>query len=71
MTTGNWIALLGIAATVVVALLVSRLQRKQMQQIELFRLNPSVGVVPPRHPITLFLAKYWVAIIDLGMPYSI
>jgi hypothetical protein len=44
MTAGNWVAIAALFVTVVVTLLVSYQQRKQMRQIEAFRVDPAVGL---------------------------
>jgi len=37
-----------------------------MRQNELFRLDPSVRLVPPPHPLRLFLRKYTLVILNIG-----
>ena len=51
-----------------VALLVGYWHRKQMRQLELHRLDPSVGVLPPPSPPVAFFKRYWVLIVGIGMP---
>jgi len=58
MSAGSWIALAGILTSAIIALVVAHLHRKQMRQIEAYRSNPEVGLVPPPHPIVKFLKRY-------------
>jgi hypothetical protein len=50
----------GIAAAVAVPLIVNYQNRKQARQIELFRKDPSVGLIPPPHPLWVFLGRNWM-----------
>jgi hypothetical protein len=62
--------LISIATLVVgtiVTLSVAALQRKQQRQIELHRSDPTVPLVPPAHPITQFLKKRGVFIINISV----
>jgi hypothetical protein len=54
-------------ATLVVTLIVAAMHRKQMRQIELHRVDPTVPLVPPAHPITQSLKKRVVFIINIGV----
>jgi hypothetical protein len=38
-----------------------------MRQVELYRQNPAVGLLPPPHPLTLFLREYKLVILDTGI----
>ncbi len=71
MTLANWIAVAGIAVAVVVPLVVAYLHRRQMRQIEAFRIEPSAGLLPPPHPVSLFLKRYgtllWVEVWSIAM----
>lgn len=71
MPVAAWIALLGIVVGTVVTLSVAYMQRKQMRQAELHRVDPSVSLVPPPHPITHFIKGYWYFLVfggfDLAM----
>lgn len=58
MSAANWITLFGIIVAAVVALAVAFMHRKQMRQIELYRADPTVPLVPPLHPVTRFLKSY-------------
>jgi hypothetical protein len=40
------------------ALTVGHLHRKQMRQLELFRADPAVGLVPPPNPVVKFFKTY-------------
>jgi len=52
-------------ASVIVALSVAAMQRKQMRQIELHRVNPTVPLVPPPHPVTQFFKVYGAPIFSI------
>ena len=43
------------------------LQRKQMRQNELFRADPSVGLIPPPHPIKLFLWEHRTSVLNVAV----
>ena len=62
MTAGNWVAIAALFVTVVFTLLVSYQQRKQMRQIEAFRVDPAVGLKPPLHPFVRFSKNYGASI---------
>jgi hypothetical protein len=49
----------GVVVAAAVALVVNYQNRKQARQIELFRNDPSVGLMPPPHPWVAFLKKNW------------
>ena len=51
------LTLAGVLIPSAVALVVAYLHRKQMRQVEAFRLDPSVGLVPPPSTITRFLKQ--------------
>ncbi len=67
MATTLWISLVVGVMAFVGNLVSGYLQRKQMRQLELYRQDPSVGLVPPPHPFTLFLQKYKLAICNTGI----
>ena len=67
MTTALWISLVVGAMAFVGNLVSGYLQRKQMRQLELYRQDPSVGLVPLPHPFTLLLQKYRLAICNTGI----
>jgi ABC-type arginine/histidine transport system permease subunit len=62
------ISVLGIVVAAFIALSVAYMQRKQMRQIEAFRLDPKVGLIPPPHPIGKFWDRYWGLIISSVVP---
>ena len=68
MTITHAIMLLGIVVAAVVALSVGHLQRKQMRQIELYKRDPSVGLVPPPTFVTRFVKSKWDSILGYGGP---
>ena len=67
MTTALWISLVVGAMAFAGNLVSGYLQRKQMRQLELYRQDPSVGLVPPPHSLTLFLRKHRLAILNTGI----
>ena len=50
---------IGIVVAAVVTAIVNYQNRKQARQIELFRKDPSVGLMPPLHPWWAFLRRNW------------
>jgi heme exporter protein D len=70
MTIGNWVTVVVALAGVVTTLVVAYLQRRQMRQIEAYRQDPSVGLVPPPHPLRQllwrFLRRFWAPIWYFG-----
>jgi len=68
MTLGNYLALFAILASSSVALLVSYLHRKQMRQVELFKVDPSVGLIPPPSALTILLKEKLPDAIIVGLP---
>ena len=65
MTISLWVTVFCLSVTVIVQLIVSYLQRKQMRQIELFRTDPNVGLKPPPHPVTAFVKRNWSVLVQL------
>lgn len=65
MTTTNWIAVSGIVVAALVALYSGYAQRRQMRQIEANRLDPSVGLKPPTHPLVVFIGDHWGVFVAL------
>lgn len=62
-----WLTLgVGIVGSLV-ALVVAHLHRKQMRQNELFRLDPTVGVIPPPNPLWAYVKsnRAWSFIIGM------
>jgi hypothetical protein len=47
-------------------LLIAYQHRKQMRQIELFRLDQKVGLVRPPHPLRVFFQRYWWDLLAFG-----
>ena len=68
MTTTHIIMLVGIAVSAVVALIVASQQRRQMRQIELYKQDPSVGLVPPISALTRFVKSKWDTVLGFGIP---
>jgi hypothetical protein len=71
MTLNNWLAILAIIAAATVSLIVAHLHRKQMRQIELHRLDPTVPLTPPPSPVTRFLRNYGPLILNLSLNVGI
>jgi len=71
MKIENWmVTTFGIVVAAVVTLIVNYQNRKQARQNELFRKDPSVGLIPPLHPWVAFLQKNWYqAFYFIGMIY--
>ena len=63
MTFHDWIQVFGIALAGAITLIVAYSHRKQLRQIEAFRHDPSVGLVPPPHPFLLFLKRRYALLI--------
>jgi hypothetical protein len=68
MTVTHIIMLVGIALSALVALVVASQQRKQMRQVELYKQDPSVGLVPPRSAVTRFIQSKWDVVLGFGGP---
>lgn len=66
MTLGYWLTIIGIVVTASVSFLVADLHRRQMRQIEAFRLDPSVGLIPPPHPVLYFFRDWGIQIVYGG-----
>ena len=71
MTTSQLIAVTAIIVSAAVALIVAHLQRKQTRQVELFKLDPSVGLIPPSGRLTRFVKSKWDSILAYGGPIYI
>lgn len=71
MTINHIIALIGMALSAFVALIVAYLHRKQIRQIELYKEDPSVGLVPPPGKLTAFIKGNWDNIFAYGGPIYI
>lgn len=58
MSETQLVTLFSVVITSGTALLVAYLHRKQIRQIEMFRLDPrNTSLLPPPHPIRLFLSR--------------
>ncbi|MBV6811092.1 hypothetical protein KWH19_15175 [Xanthomonas campestris pv. pennamericanum] len=68
MTITHIIMLIGISISAVVALIVASQQRKQMRQIELYKKDSSVGLVPPSSALTQFVKSKWDTVLGFGGP---
>lgn len=66
MTLSIMISVVGIVVAAIITLVVAYLHRKQLRQIEAFRQDPSVGLVPPPHPVRLFFRKHRSALLIGG-----
>jgi hypothetical protein len=67
MTINNWLTILAIVAGATVSLIVAHLHRKQMRQIELRRVDPSLPVTPPPSAITRFITNHGFLIFSIGV----
>ena len=65
MTISLWVTVIGLAVSVIVQIIMGYLHRKQMRQNELFRVDPKAGLIPPPHPVTVFLGRYWPLFVQL------
>lgn len=68
MTTTQFLMLLGIAVSASIALIVASQQRKQMRQIELYKSDPTVGLVPPPSAFSRFIKSKWDILLGFGIP---
>lgn len=59
MNIGHYISIGGIGVAAGVALWIAYLQRKQMRQNELFRVNQELGVMPPPSPVWVFVKRHY------------
>jgi hypothetical protein len=59
-------SMLGILVGAAVALIVAYMHRKQMRQIEAYRQNPAVGLVPPPHRVIAFVQAHKYLIVGGG-----
>ena len=67
MTLSNILMFFGIVVSAAVALLIADLQRKQMRQIELYRQDSSVGLVPPSI-LVRFVKSRWKDVLAYAGP---
>ena len=70
MTLTLWVTIAVAAITATTSLLIAYQHRKQMRQIELFRSDQKVGLVPPPHPVRVFLQRYWWDLLALGWGFG-
>jgi hypothetical protein len=71
MTLTQVITVFGIVISAGVALIVAYLHRRQIRQIELFKQDPSVGLIPKPSRLTSFVMSKWDAILGFGGPILI
>src|SRR2546425_6073851 len=69
MTFNQFLGVMGIVIPVAGAFIIAYLHRKQMRQVEAYRQDPKVGLIPPPHLLTLFYRKH-SALLTIG-PLSI
>lgn len=68
MTPTHWIVLAALVVSGAIALVVAYQQRKQMRQIELYKLDPSVGLLPPPSALSRFVKSKWDTVLGIGGP---
>ena len=68
MSTTEMLSFGAIVVGSLTAFSVAHLHRKQMRQNEAFRLDPSVGLIPPPGPVVAFYRKYQSAILGIVLP---
>jgi len=71
MTLTQLITIFGIAVSASVALIVAYLHRRQMRQIELYKQDPTVGLIPSPSRLTAFVKSKWESILGFGGPILI
>ena len=71
MTLMHVLTIIGFTLSALVALSVAYLHRRQMRQIELFKQDPSVGLVPVQTGLTRFVKGKWDIIFAYGGPLYI
>jgi hypothetical protein len=71
MTITQAITISGILLSAFVALSVAYLHRKQMRQIEIFKQDPSAGLIPPPTKLTSFIKGKWDTFFAYGGPIYI
>jgi hypothetical protein len=65
----NGITMVGIVVSAAAALIIAYLHRKQMRQIELYKQDPSVGLVPPPTAFTRFVKLRWLDVLGYAVPF--
>ena len=68
LSSGQLVTVFGIGASCLTALLVGYWHRKQIRQLELYRENKSLGVIPPPSAPVAFLARNRRAVVAYGLP---
>jgi hypothetical protein len=68
MTPTNVVAIVAVGVSCATALLVGYWHRKQLRQIELFRKDPSVGILPPPSEAAAFLGRHFTLIVGVFLP---
>ena len=71
MTLAQLLTILGITVSAAVALVVAYLHRQQMRQIELFKQDPSAGLLPAPSRLTTFVMSKWDSVLSFGAPILI
>ena len=71
MSSNQLIAIVAVVVSSTTALLVAYWQRKQARQVEAFRRDPSVGLIPPPSPIWVAFKRHWLLIPTVGFPAAI
>jgi hypothetical protein len=66
LEVGHYITVFGICAAAVTALVVAYMQRRQIRQIEAYKKDPSVGLVPPPNPLRAFVRRHYLFIAGVG-----
>jgi hypothetical protein len=68
MIGSNVLTVLAIVVSAVTALTIAHLHRKQMRQIELYKKDSSVGLIPPPSKLTYFVKSKADTILGIGLP---
>jgi hypothetical protein len=68
MTGSQVIVIAAMVVPAATAFLIGYWHRKQMRQIEAFRQNPSVGLMPPPSPVYAFVLAYRTLLVGVGLP---
>lgn len=68
MTGNQVVAIAAIVVPAATAFLIGYWHRKQIRQIEAFRQNPSVGLIPPPSPVYAFVLAYRTLLVGVGLP---
>ena len=68
MTITQVIMVLGIVVSAAVAMAVAYLHRKQMRQIELYKSDPTAGLIAPPSRLAKFVASKWDTVLGFAGP---